>query len=87
MVVSSPAADPGRPCWVAVGDDRHEGTVHAWYRDEVTGEWHALVVAWLPGEQRLAAWVVSELTVSKPSVDCRPYCRRWTLSSESGRGS
>ena len=48
-VVTSPAADAGRPCWVDVGDDRHEGTVHAWYRDEASGEWHALVMVWLPG--------------------------------------
>ncbi len=48
-VVTTPAADAGRPCWVAMGDGRREGTVHAWYRDEVNGEWHALVMAWLPG--------------------------------------
>jgi hypothetical protein len=34
---------------VTLGDGRYEGTLHAWYRDAATGEWHALVMAWLPG--------------------------------------
>ena len=40
--------DDGKPCWVVIGTDRLEGIVHAWYRDESTGQWHALVVSWLP---------------------------------------
>ena len=40
--------DDGKPCWVVIGTDRLEGVVHAWYRDECTGQWHALVVSWLP---------------------------------------
>jgi hypothetical protein len=40
--------DEGRPCWVLLGDHRQPGTVHGWHRDEATGQWLALVVAWLP---------------------------------------
>lgn len=40
--------DDGRPCWVVLGAERCEGTLHAWYRDESSGQWHALVIAWLP---------------------------------------
>ena len=58
-VVNVPSADASRPWWVAVGDAYHEGTVHAWYRDEATGEWHALVMVWLPGTTVFAAWPVS----------------------------
>ena len=47
IVVNPPTADAAR--WVAVGDARHEGTVHACYRDEATGEWHVLVMVWFPG--------------------------------------
>ena len=38
----------GRPCWVRLGEARIEGVVHGWHRDEASGQWHALVVAWLP---------------------------------------
>ncbi len=40
--------DDGRPCWVEVGGRRVRGRVHSWLRDEDSGEWQALVVAWLP---------------------------------------
>jgi hypothetical protein len=45
-----PLAQPGdgRPCWVHLGEARVEGVVHGWHRDEATGRWLALVVAWLP---------------------------------------
>ena len=42
--------DDGKPCWVVVGPARAEGTIHAWWRDEGSGQWHALVIAWLPAE-------------------------------------
>lgn len=47
---SGPAQRPddGKPCWVIVGSTRSEGTIHAWWKDEQTGLWHALVIAWLP---------------------------------------
>jgi hypothetical protein len=38
----------GRPCWVQLGEGHVEGVVHGWHRDEASGQWHALVVAWLP---------------------------------------
>ena len=40
----------GRPCWVRLGAEPLAGTVHAWRRDQVTGQWEALVVAWMRAE-------------------------------------
>ena len=48
MAASVTPPGDGRPCWVHVGDGRVEGVVHGWHRDETSGQWHALVVAWLP---------------------------------------
>ena len=41
----------GRPCWVRLGDQLVAGTVHAWRRDQTTGKWEALVVAWMRADE------------------------------------
>jgi hypothetical protein len=44
----SAATDEARPCWVMVGAGDAPGAVHAWRQDPRSGQWEALVVAWLP---------------------------------------
>lgn len=37
---------PGTACWVTCGDTRIPGVVLGW--QNVDGQWHALVSAWIP---------------------------------------
>lgn len=45
---STPDDAAGRPCWVGVAGATVPGVVHAWRRDSSSGQWEALVVAWVP---------------------------------------